>query len=142
MEMKKIISILLAVMILTSMTTVAMAAKKQTKSAAFTGELLVEGPKAKMKPGAMIELKAKVKNANLSYSVKWQLYNAEEEKWEDVGEGKKYKFSAPEEGGTFVYRAFLKAKDGTTLKKKIKVIVKIFGRKTLLELNFAQVTKE
>ncbi|MCI2082643.1 MAG: transcription termination/antitermination protein NusG [Bacteroidales bacterium] len=27
-------------------------------------------------------------------------------------------------------------------KKKIKVIVKIFGRKTLLELNYAQVTKE
>ena len=27
-------------------------------------------------------------------------------------------------------------------KRKIKVIVKIFGRKTLLELNFAQVTKE
>ena len=27
-------------------------------------------------------------------------------------------------------------------KKKIKVVVKIFGRKTLLELNFAQVTKE
>ena len=27
-------------------------------------------------------------------------------------------------------------------KRKIKVVVKIFGRKTLLELNFAQVTKE
>jgi len=27
-------------------------------------------------------------------------------------------------------------------KRKLKVMVKIFGRKTLLELNFAQVTKE
>lgn len=30
----------------------------------------------------------------------------------------------------------------TSDKRKLKVVVKIFGRKTLLELNFAQVTKE
>ena len=50
--MKKIISILLAVMILTSMATVAMAAKeKKQTEAAFTGKLTVSGPKLAVKPG-------------------------------------------------------------------------------------------
>ena len=61
--MKKIISILLAVMILTSMTTVAMAAK-QKKTAAFTGTLSVTGPTSTLKPGTNTALKAKVKKAN------------------------------------------------------------------------------
>ena len=64
MHMKKIISILLAVMILTSMTTVALAAKEQKTKATFTGKLSVSGPSAKLKPGANITLKAKVKKAN------------------------------------------------------------------------------
>ena len=80
--MKKIISILLAVMILTSMATVAMAAKeKKQAEAAFTGKLTVSGPKLAVKPGGRVKLKAVVSKANQSYSIAWQQYDEIHEKW-------------------------------------------------------------
>ena len=123
MHMKKIISILLAVMILTSMTTVALAAKEQKTKATFTGKLSISGPSAPLQPGTNTKLKATVKKANLKYAIAWQRYDTAKKQWIKVGKGEEYKFSAPAAAGTYTYRAYLKAKDGTVLKQKYKVVV-------------------
>ena len=128
--MKKIISILLAVMILTSMATVAMAAKeKKQAEAAFTGKLSISGPTLEVKPGERVKLQAAVRKANQSYSITWQQYDEIWKKWVNIVKGEEYKFSAPTDDGIYTYRVHLKAKDGTILEKDYQITVKAPNKK-------------
>ena len=117
MRMKKLISVLLAIVLLTSVMTVGVAEKKKTSD--FTGKLSVKAATL-VKPGSVVKIQAKVKKANLAYTINWERYLPEKDEWEKVAEDKDSCTFEAEEAGVFVFRAALKAEDGSKLYKKVK----------------------
>ena len=87
----------------------------------FTGSMSVSGS-TDAAPGEQVELKAKVENANMTYTVTWQLYVGGEEEWAAAGEGKDLTFAAPG-AGSYIYRALLKAKDGKVITREFTLTV-------------------
>ena len=116
--MKKLISIILAVMMLTGMGAIASAEKGK---ASFTGSMSVADP-ADAVPGEQVVLRASIEDANLDYTVTWQIYVGGEEEWANAGAGKEFSFAAPG-AGTYTYRAHLKAEDGTVINKTVSLTV-------------------
>jgi len=116
--MKKLISIILAVMMLTGMAAIASAEKGK---ASFTGSMSVADP-ADAVPGEQVVLRAGIEDANLDYTVTWQIYVGGEEEWANAGAGKEFGFAAPG-AGTYTYRAHLEAEDGTVINKTVSLTV-------------------
>ena len=119
--MKKLISILLAIVLLTSVMTVGVAEKKKTTE--FTGKLSVKAATL-VKPGSVVKLQARVKKANLAYTINWEQYIPDKDEWEKIAEDKDCCVFEAEETGVFVFRAALKAEDGSKLYKKVKITVR------------------
>ncbi len=117
--MKKLISIILAIMMLAGITTVSIA--EEEAQAAFTGSMILSGT-TEAAPGEQVLLRAIVADANLAYTVTWQTYNAGEEKWVKASEGNDYSFAAPG-AGSYTYRAHLKAEDDTVIDREITLTV-------------------
>ena len=106
-------------MILTSMATVAMAAKeKKQAEAAFTGKLSISGPTLAVKPGERVKLQAAVRKANQSYSITWQQYDVIRKKWVNIVKGEEYKFSAPTADYQITVKAPKKEKEDKKTDKK------------------------
>ena len=86
----------------------------------FTGRLDLEvvnvGP---IYDGDEVVLKAKVQNANLGYSVRWETFDTTStdlnETWKTVASGEKFTFKANAAATLLLYRAHLVAEDGTEL---------------------------
>ena len=86
----------------------------------FTGRLDLEvvnvGP---IYDGDEVVLKAKVQNANLDYSVRWETFDTTStdlnETWKTVASGEKFTFKANAAATLLLYRAHLVAEDGTEL---------------------------
>ena len=119
--MKKIMSMLLAVIMLFCGLQIAAAEEGQAaeESVAFTGTLSVSGRKT-AEVGETVDVKAVVSNANMGYSICWEEKSGSE--WLEIADGEEYSFTV-DEAGSYTLRAVLYAEDGTILSCAITVEV-------------------
>ena len=84
----------------------------------FSGRISLDPlPTEPIYDGDEVELKAKVSGANMDYTIRWETLDTTDidAKWQTVGSGEKYSFTANAAAVMLIYHARLVAEDGTTL---------------------------
>ncbi len=99
-------------------------AEEPAAQVSFTGTLSVNIPMP-VATGAEASLRAVVSNANMGYSIWWEIQNAEK-KWVRIegATGEVYKFTVNKTSGSYPIRCALRAEDGTMLYSSAPVKVK------------------
>ena len=99
-------------------------AEEPAAQVSFTGSLSVNIPMP-VATGAEASLRAVVSNANMGYSIWWEIQNAEK-KWVRIegATGEVYKFTVNKTSGSYPIRCALRAEDGTMLYSSAPVKVK------------------
>ena len=99
-------------------------AEEPAAPVSFTGTLSVNIPMP-VATGAEASLRAVVSNANMGYSIWWEIQDAEK-KWQRIegATGEVYKFTVNKTSGSYPIRCALRAEDGTVLYSSAPVRVK------------------
>ena len=99
-------------------------AEEPAAQVSFTGSLSVNIPMP-VATGAEASLRAVVSNANMGYSIWWEIQDVEK-KWQRIegATGEIYKFTVNKTSGSYPIRCALRAEDGTVLYSSAPVKVK------------------
>ena len=99
-------------------------AEEPASQVSFTGSLSVNIPMP-VATGAEASLRAVVSNANMGYSIWWEIQDVEK-KWQRIegATGEIYKFTVNKTSGSYPIRCALRAEDGTVLYSSAPVKVK------------------